>query len=226
MGQIKRAALPLALVSAVLLAIGGASPVAAGSYVVREGDTLWAISHQQRVSIAHLIQANGISNPDRIYPGQRLALGDTPSSAPTAPAAAPAAVRGSEARRLVHDAAVRHDLNPNFALAVAYWESGLNQGVVSNTGAVGMMQIEPYTAVWAGPALLHRKVDIANPNDNADLGTALLRHYLDVFNGDPKLALAAYYQGERGTRKYGIYPSSRAYVDGIWALRNRFQAGG
>jgi hypothetical protein len=36
--------------------------------------------------------------------------------------------------------------------------------------------------------------------------------------------LAAYYQGEGGTRKNGIYPSSERYVDGIWALRNRLQA--
>ena len=27
-----------------------------------------------------------------------------------------------------------------------------------------------------------------------------------------------------GTRKYGVYPSSQHYVDGIWALRNLLQA--
>ncbi|TMD15761.1 MAG: lytic transglycosylase domain-containing protein [Chloroflexi bacterium] len=65
-----------------------------------------------------------------------------------------------------------------------------------------------------------------NPNfvlDNAELGAALLRSYLTQLR-DPKLALAAYYQGLTGVRRYGIYPSSRPYVDGIWRLRNRFQA--
>jgi soluble lytic murein transglycosylase-like protein len=87
------------------------------------------------------------------------------------------------------------------------------------------MQIMPATAQWAGPALLGRPVDIHSAPDNARLGAALLRRYLDEFH-DPKLALAAYYQGETGTRKHGIYPSSRGYVDGIWALRNRFQQAG
>jgi soluble lytic murein transglycosylase-like protein len=86
------------------------------------------------------------------------------------------------------------------------------------------MQIEPYTAATAGPALLHRAVDLKNPTDNAELGAALLRSYLDQLH-DPQLVLAAYYQGLSGVRRHGIYPSSRPYVSGIWRLRNRLQAG-
>ena len=66
--------------------------------------------------------------------------------------------------------------------------------------------------------------DILQASDNARLGTALLRRYLQEFS-DPKLALAAYYQGERGTRDHGVYPTSRRYVDGIWSLRNLLHAG-
>src|SRR5258708_1126227 len=88
------------------------------------------------------------------------------------------------------------------------------------------MQVEPYPGAWGGPRLLGRRVNLPDANDNAELGAALLRHYLDVFNGDPKLALAAYYQGETATHQHGIYRSSRSYVDGIWALRNRYQGSG
>ena len=88
------------------------------------------------------------------------------------------------------------------------------------------MQIEPSTGRYAGPELLHRNVNLNDANDNAELGVALLYKYLVVFDGDPKMALAAYYQGETATRKHGIYPSSQHYVDGIWALRNRFQTKG
>ena len=137
----------------------------------------------------------------------------------------PAPLSHQQARRLLVLAARHHHLNPNFVLAVSYWESGWNQSVVSSTSAVGLMQVEPYTGVWAGPAFLGRSVDLNNATDNAELGSAMLRHYLEVFD-DPKLALAAYYQGETATRKHGIYPSSRRYVDGIWALRNRFQQHG
>ena len=137
----------------------------------------------------------------------------------------PSAVRitPSQARVILIRAARHHNLNPNFVLAVSYWESGWNQSVRSRTGAIGLMQVEPYTAAWAGPALLHRRVNLYNAVDNAELGAALLRSYLTLLR-DPKLALAAYYQGLSGVRKYGIYPSSRGYVNGIWRLRNRFQA--
>lgn len=129
----------------------------------------------------------------------------------------------AQARGILIRAARHHHLNPNFVLAVSYWESGWNQSARSRTAAVGLMQIEPYTAAWAGPALLHRAVNLANPVDNAELGAALLRSYLDQLH-DPRLVLAAYYQGLGAVHRYGIYPSSRTYVDGIWRLRNRFQA--
>jgi soluble lytic murein transglycosylase-like protein len=138
---------------------------------------------------------------------------------------APAPLTAVQARAILVRAARHHNLNPNFVLAVSYWESGWKQSARSRTGAVGLMQVEPYTAVWAGPALLHRSVDLNNPVDNAELGAALLRSYLDRLH-DPKLALAAYYQGLTGVLRHGIYPSSRSYVDGIWKLRNRFQAAG
>jgi soluble lytic murein transglycosylase-like protein len=132
-------------------------------------------------------------------------------------------ITSAQARAILVRAARNHGLNPNFVLAVSYWESGWNQAARSYTGAVGLMQVEPYTAAWAGPALLHRRVNLNNPVDNAELGAALLRSYLDRLS-NPKLALAAYYQGLSGVLRYGIYPSSRRYVNGIWDLRNQFQA--
>lgn len=143
------------------------------------------------------------------------------------PAARPAApaprTTSAQARAILIRAAHHHGLNPNFVLAVSYWESGWNQAARSYTGAVGLMQVEPYTAAWAGPSLLGRRVNLTNPVDNAELGAALLRSYLDRLH-DPKLALAAYYQGLSGVLRYGIYPRSHTYVDGIWRLRNQFQA--
>src|SRR5713226_7554285 len=81
----------------------------------------------------------------------------------------------TEARIILVRAAHHHGLNPNFVLAVSYWESGWNQGGRSRTGAIGLMQVEPYTAAWAGPTLLQHRVDLNNPVDNAELGAALLR---------------------------------------------------
>ncbi|HLB75405.1 MAG TPA: transglycosylase SLT domain-containing protein [Candidatus Dormibacteraeota bacterium] len=138
------------------------------------------------------------------------------------PAYAATKLTSAQARAILIRAAHHHGLNPNFVLAVSYWESGWNQAARSRTGAVGLMQVEPYTAAWAGLALLHRRANLSNPSDNAELGAALLRSYLDQLH-DPKLTLAAYYQGLGAVRRHGIYPSSRSYVDGIWKLRNQFQ---
>ena len=198
----------------------GLLSIGASAYDVQRGDTLWSISQRTGVSVDRLARDNGIRDPNRIRVGQHLAV-NTPKPA----GRSPESVKGAAARALLVSAARERGVNPSFVLAVSLWESGYNQTMISSTGAVGMMQIEPYTAAWAGPSLMGRQVDIYVARDNARLGAALLRLYLDHFN-DPKLALAAYYQGEAATKKYGVYPSSRNYVNGIWALRNQLQAQG
>jgi soluble lytic murein transglycosylase-like protein len=152
-----------------------------------------------------------------------VALAVQPAYAAHRAAAPSARLSTAQARAILIRAARHHNLNPNFVLAVSYWESGWNQSALSRTGAVGLMQVEPYTAAWAGPSLLHRAVNLNNPVDNAELGAALLRSYLDQLH-DPRLVLAAYYQGLAGVRRHGIYPRSQSYVNGIWKLRNQFQA--
>src|SRR5437899_12796013 len=80
-----------------------------------------------------------------------------------------------QARAILIRAAHHHGLNPNFVLAVSYWESGWNQAARSYSGAVGLIQVEPYTAAWAGPALRHPRENLNKPVANAALGAARLR---------------------------------------------------
>src|SRR2546428_12021703 len=68
-----------------------------------------------------------------------------------------------QARAILIRAARHHGLNPNFVLAVSYWESGWNQAARSHTGAVGPMQVAPYTAARDGPARLPRRLHLTNP---------------------------------------------------------------
>jgi soluble lytic murein transglycosylase-like protein len=211
-------AAPLAVLAALLL-----FPGRAAAYDVQPGDSLWAISHRTGVSIDRIVRDNGIRNPNRILAGQHLVVGDVAAAAAAPGPRAPEPVRGEAARQLLVAAAREFGVNPAFVLAVSYWESGYDQTRISVDGAVGLMQVMPLTGDWAGPRLLGRRADIYLAQDNARLGSALLRRYLDEFN-DPRLALAAYYQGERGTREHGIYPSSQRYVEGIWTLRNLLQA--
>jgi soluble lytic murein transglycosylase-like protein len=125
-----------------------------------------------------------------------------------------------DAHQLLYEAALRHQLDPKLVLAVSYWESGWDQSRVSQSGAVGLMQVEPATAQAAGPALLGRAVDITNAYDNADVGTAVLKENLDTFK-DLTMGLAAYYQGPTSLRANGMLPDTQQYVQGILDLAAR-----
>ncbi len=84
------------------------APSSSGSrYTVRPGDTLSAIGARFGVSYQSIAQANGISNPNRIYSGQQLVIpgrgnptptpGPTPTPTPT-PGPTPGPVSGIENR--------------------------------------------------------------------------------------------------------------------------------
>ncbi len=53
---------------------GGAGSTGATSYTVRNGDTLSGIASRHGTSVGAIAQANGIRNPNLIYPGQRLTI--------------------------------------------------------------------------------------------------------------------------------------------------------
>jgi LysM repeat protein len=61
-------------------------PSSGCTYVVQYGDTLSSIAFSHGVSIYGIVQANGIVNPNRIYPGQRLVI---PCGVPAPPSPAP-----------------------------------------------------------------------------------------------------------------------------------------
>ncbi len=67
------------------------SNVAADVHAVRPGEHLTGIARHYGTTVAALVQLNALANPNRIYPGQRLRLRETPAPAPAAPTpAAPA----------------------------------------------------------------------------------------------------------------------------------------
>lgn len=72
---------------------GGSSGSGATTYVVEDGDTLGAIARKFGTSVRALVEANGITNPNLIRTGKKLAISG--SSGSTSTAAAPAASSGS-----------------------------------------------------------------------------------------------------------------------------------
>lgn len=69
-------------------------PTSGGTYIIKPGDTLYGIALIHGVTIAALIQANGITNPNIIYAGQLLNIpgasgGGGTEPPPAAPTSAP-----------------------------------------------------------------------------------------------------------------------------------------
>jgi len=173
---------------------------------------------------SHLVVGHGKEKRQAV----RLAS-PLPATKPLPPDAAQSPVRLDAARRMdrtysrplikriLKEAAIRHHLDPRLVLALSYWESGWDQSRVSATGAVGLMQVEPYAAETAGPQLLGRPVDITDPYDNADVGAAIFKEDLDN-SGDVSTALASYYQGPASLAQNGMLPDTQQYVQGILDL--------
>lgn len=211
-----------------------AAPTAAASprtHTVAGGEHLTGIARRYGVTIAEIVAANGIANASRIYVGQVLTLpGAAPAAAPEAPAAGramPASMAELVARRaavgaVIAEEARRMGVPSAFALAVAWHESGWQQGVVSSAGAIGVMQILPTTADWVGEAMLGTAVDPRDLRQNVRAGVRLLAHYLERYAGDRAKVLAAYYQGQTAVDRHGIYPVSRPYIASIAVLEALF----
>lgn len=114
--------------------------------------------------------------------------------------------------RVIHEAAGRHDVDPDLILAVIMAESQFNPKAKSKRGARGLMQLMPVTANGLDV------VDIFSPEENIDAGTRHLRLLLDRFDGNTKLALAAYNAGMQNIIRYDgfpPFPETHAYVSRV-----------
>ncbi|CAN5390158.1 hypothetical protein BH24CHL10_BH24CHL10_08840 [soil metagenome] len=208
-------------------------PAASATHKVARGEILTTIARAYSISVSALVKANGITNPSRIYAGQRLTIPGKSAAPKGSKAAAPeratlpASMRALMAkretvRRTIVEEARRYDVPAAFALAVAWQESGWQQGVVSHAGAVGVMQLMPATAEWVGDVMLGTPVQIRDTRHNVRAGVRLLAHYLAHYDGDRARVLAAYYQGQWATDHHGIYPVSRPYIASIKVLERLF----
>jgi len=198
-------------------------------HVVQRDESLWTIAVHYGSSVSAIAAANGIADRSFIVPGQRLvvpgARATAPTSSPATPATKPApsglAAAWAERdaiRRLIVAEATARGVPAEFALAVAWQESGWQSNVVSGAGAIGVMQLLPSTAVWVSEAMLGgATVNLFDARSNIRAGVRLLDYYLDRY-GRRDLALAAYYQGMTAVDLHGIYPVSRPYIASILAL--------
>jgi N-acetylmuramoyl-L-alanine amidase len=176
--------------------------------VVGRGDTLTAIAARHGTTVGALARANRLDPAGILFAGAVLRV-------PAATSAAPSSVR-----TLIDATARRYGVDPSLALALAWMESGFQTNLTSSANAWGVMQIIPPTWDFVEEVLLGRNVPRTTAG-NIEVGVVLLRHLLRRFDGDERLALAAWYQGERAVRKHGVYKVSEWFSGTVLALRRR-----
>jgi Flp pilus assembly protein TadD len=116
-----------------------------------------------------------------------------------------------------------YDLEPALIAAIISVESDFNPRAVSRKGARGLMQLMPATAEELGVA------NIDDPWQNIEGGARYFREKLDRFNGDLRLALAAYNAGEAAVRQHGgipPYPETQGFVTEVLARYQALKASG
>jgi soluble lytic murein transglycosylase-like protein len=105
--------------------------------------------------------------------------------------------------------------------AVIAVESSYDSRAVSPKGAKGLMQLMPGTAQRFGVS------DPFDPEQNVRAGATYLRSLLDMFEGDARLALAAYNAGENAVIQSGNripnFAETQAYVPRVLARLGRLQ---
>jgi Rod binding domain-containing protein len=119
----------------------------------------------------------------------------------------------------IQEAAIKYQLPLNLVYGVIAQESAGDAQSVSKVGAKGLMQLMDETASDMG-------VDNSyNPRQNIMGGARYLREQLDRFDGDLKLALAAYNAGPGNVEKYqGIPPfkETHDYVSKVLSYAGQF----
>ncbi len=210
----------------------GGGPIPQGHYKVRAGDTLGGLAANSGVSVDSMAAMNGVDPSAPLLIGTVLKL---PSGAPAPPQASspepaqtvvPQADPEPTSTRLgaadIQSVAAAHGVSPSLAAAIAWQESGFNNGMVSSANARGVMQVMPGTWSYVQDNLADRTLDPNSATDNVHAGVLYLKRLLNDTGGDEASAIAGYYQGLSSVQSRGMYDDTQQYVANVQALRGRF----
>ena len=128
-----------------------------------------------------------------------------------------------EVHALIAAAARKHGVPTALVKGIVATESNFRCNVVSPRGSVGLMQLQPSTALQYG-------ADASVPEQNIDAGTRYLRFLIEKYRNTKnplKCAIAAYNAGYPAVDRYkGVPPfrETQEYVVRVLARMQKFQS--
>ena len=132
-------------------------------------------------------------------------------------AATPGESRAPEAVYYANAYADHYGLPRELVHAIIEQESGWNQHALSNKGAMGLMQLMPATAA---------RFLVANPAsiaENIGGGVRYLASLNELFHGDFRMVVAAYYCGEHRLLSSGLRYQNVEVIAYVLSVQNRYE---
>jgi len=159
----------------------------------------------------HRLEVDGVAGPHTL----KALAGGRPELSPGKVRKAPVGVRAL----LGHWGRV-YGVDTRLVRALAWMESGYQPGLVSPSGARGVLQVLPSTRRYVEEVLLGRRAP-SSVSGGIQVGVVYFRKLLRDFHGSESLALAAWYQGPASVRRNGVTAGTRTFVANVLALRRR-----
>lgn len=107
---------------------------------------------------------------------------------------------------LIEKYSKQNDLDPMIVLSLIKQESAFDEQAISSSGALGLMQLMPTTALDVDPNVL--RSELLDPETNIRIGTAYLKRVLNRFKGNLVLALAGYNAGPTAADRWFKAPTA------------------
>jgi soluble lytic murein transglycosylase-like protein len=178
-------------------------------------------TYTDREGVVHFTNNRDEAGAREYHPGDDLGFGGEPAKmkfANTPRMWAPVEVQNKKSSKyddMIRRAANRYRLPVALVKAITAAESGFNPQAHSHAGACGLMQLMPATAAEM------EVTDIYDPEQNVNGGARYLRYLINAFDGDVKLAVAAYNAGPNLVSKLGRVPNipeTKGYVKRVLSL--------
>ena len=117
------------------------------------------------------------------------------------------------------EAAIKYNVSESLLKGIAKAESDFDPNSLSGSGAMGIMQLMPETAKGLGVK------DPYDPRQNILGGAKCISQKLEEFNGDVRLALAAYNAGSGAVKRAGsVVPSyCKTYVNRVISYKEAYE---